>query len=211
MISKICRVQLLILSMLLVANIAAAKTTVSNFQLKGNTVTAIFAAADPLDPCLESIVSVVAADLVEKLMPGGKSVVLRTALVVVERDVCTDTILFSGEGGAATHTLVVASDLSSASLAAQGTLQDSVTMQAFPFQVSLSFTGIGKPQSTNTHEKFRDPEAGIKITTKSKSTIVDAVATGTVSGIGRNHTPAPSELATIQKNNDGTHVVERSP
>jgi hypothetical protein len=201
---------LVILPLLFSARPVQAGNMVTSFKVKGNTVTAIFIAPDPLDPCVESIVSVAAADLLEKVTSAGKTISLRTNLVVVERDTCTGVVLFSGEGSSATHSLTVAPDLSSASLSAQITLQDAVSTQLFPFQVSLSFRAIGKAQTTNTHEKFRDPEAGIKITTKSKSTIVDATATGTVSGFGRNHTPEPSESATIQKQNDGTHVVERN-
>jgi hypothetical protein len=202
----------LILPLLLAADPAAdTATTVSSFRLKGNTATALFLAPDPLDSCLESIVSVASSDLLEKVLSSGKTVSLRTALVVIEFDVCTNTLLFSGEGETATHSFQVAADLSTATLTVQVQLSDAVSTLVYPFQVSLTWKATGKAQTSNTVEKFHDKEAGLKITTKSHSTIVDAAATGTVFGRGRNHTPAPSDSATIQKQNDGTHVIEKTP
>jgi hypothetical protein len=99
-----CSRFLLILALLLAASSAAtAATTVSNFRLKGNTATAMFDPLDPLDSCLENFVSVASSDLIEKVLPNGRTAALRTVLVVIQRDVCTDTVLFSGDGEATTH------------------------------------------------------------------------------------------------------------
>ena len=109
----------LILPLLLLGGrVVDAKTTVTNFKLKGDTVTAFFQGIDPLYPCLENLVSVTASDLIEKDKHSGKTSILRTLLEVIQRDVCTDVITFSGEGEAAFHTFQVAGDLGSAKLAA---------------------------------------------------------------------------------------------
>lgn len=162
-------------------------------------------------PCVESLVSVVASDLIEKVSTGGRTVSLRTVLMVIQRDACTDTPLFSGEGDTANHTFVVAGDLGSATLTAAVPVVDAISLQTFPFQVNLSWKATGKPEFLKSKETFRDPDFGIKIKTMSRSTQVEATATGTAFGIGQNHTPDASDTATIQKQNDGTHTVQKTP
>jgi hypothetical protein len=39
--------------------------------------------------------------------------------------------------------------------------------------------------------------------------MVQASATGTVTGLGENFPPEPSDSATIQQSNDGSHTVQR--
>ena len=198
---------------LLVAGSAAARAgnVVSTFKVKGNTAIALFDAFDPVDPCLESVVSLAAADVMEKIMPNGRTISFRTTIAVIDFDVCTETVLFNGEGATASHTFQVAADLGTATLSSDVMVQDLLSTLVFPFQVTMTWTATGKPQTTNSVDKFRDPVLGIKITDKSHSTIVEATATGTVFGTGRNHTHEPSDSGNIQRENDGTHTVERAP
>src|SRR5215469_11744263 len=101
-------------ALLLIAPAAAvyAGTSTTNFRLKGNTVTATYEAFDQSDPCLLNLVSVTASDIVEKPSPGGKKGgAPGTVLGVFQRDVCTDTPLFEGVGGPASHSFQVAGDL----------------------------------------------------------------------------------------------------
>jgi hypothetical protein len=201
-----------ILSLLLAATWTAnAANTVTNFRLKDETATAMFQAGDPLDPCLESLVSVVASDDIEKVSPGGPTPALRTVLVVIQRDACTNTVLFGGQGDTTNHTFQVASNLGSATLTATVPLEDAVSTLVFPFQVSMTWEATGKPQFVHFKETFQDPEVGIKITARSRSTLAEATASGTVFGLGQNHTPEASDSATIQKQFDGTLVIQKTP
>jgi hypothetical protein len=204
-----------ILSLLLAAtwtaNAADAANTVENFRLKGNTATALFQAADPLDPCLENVASVVASDTIEKVLPGGRTAALSTVLAVIQRDVCTDFLLFSGVGDTADSTLEVASDLSSATLTATVPVLDTLSHQTFPFHVNLVWQATRKGVFQNTKETFKDKDLGIMITTFTRSRQAPATATETVFGDGQNFTPEASDDATIQKENDGTHFVEKMP
>jgi hypothetical protein len=201
----------LILPLVVAAPSAAdAGNIVSIFKVKGNTALALFDAFDPADPCLESFVSVAAADFLEKVMPNGRTTSFRTTIAVIDFDVCTETVLFNGEGVTESHTFEVTPDLKTATLSAEVTVQHALTTLNYPFQVSMTWKATGKPQTTNSNDKFRDPVLGVKITDKSHSTIVDATATGTVFGNGRNHTPLPSDSGNIGRENDGTHVVERA-
>jgi hypothetical protein len=198
---------------LLIATASAvfAATSTSNFRLKGNTVTATFEAFDPADPCLLNLVSVTASDVVEKMSPGGKKGgTPGTVLVIIQRDVCTDTDLFNGVGGPASHNLQVAGDLKSATLSAQVPVLNTVTFLTTTFQVSLTFQATTASEFLHSKETFSDPELGIKITSQSVSWIAQATATGTVVGDGQNYTPEPSDSATIQKQNDGTLIIQKT-
>jgi hypothetical protein len=77
-----------ILSLLLAGVSAANAAEVTNLRLRGDIATALFQAADPLDPCLENLVSVASADQIEKVSPpGSQTPDPRTVLVVVQVDV----------------------------------------------------------------------------------------------------------------------------
>jgi hypothetical protein len=78
------------------------------------------------------------------------------------------------------------------------------------FELNLTWKATSKATTTNTNELFKDRTVGIKVMTRSHSTMAEAVATGTVVGLGYNFTPKPSETATIQRQNDGTHSVQKT-
>ena len=61
---------------------ANAATTVSNFRVTGNTVTALFEAADPFDSCLVNSVFFAAQDLTEKVSSVGNTPIFNTSLDV---------------------------------------------------------------------------------------------------------------------------------
>ena len=198
--------------LLMVSPAAIAATTSMSFRLKGNTATAVFQWTDPLDPCVENFVSVVASDLIEKVSPpGGRTGNPGTVLVVLQRDACTDTPLFVGQGDTASLTFHVAGNLASATLTATVPVFDVISLETVPFQVNLSWKADGKPERLKNKETFADPDLGIKIKAMSRSTQVEATATGTVFGIGQNYAADASDTATIQKQNDGTHTVQKTP
>jgi hypothetical protein len=199
-----------ILALLLVAAPAAtAGQTVSVFRQKGNTATATFLATDPNDSCLINFVSVAGSDRIEKLLASGGIQVLRTVLDVVVFDACTDTVLFGGGGATNVHTLLVAQDLSSASLTATVTIQDALTGSFSTFEVNLTWTATSEPTRTVFKDNFKDKELGIKIKVRSRSTMTEAVAEGTVVGLGRNFTPELSESASIHRFNEATREVTK--
>jgi len=214
--SKYSSKSVFILPLLLAATWAAssaviAATTTTNFRLKGDTVVATFEAFDPQDPCLLDFVSVAASDLVEKMSPGGKKTAdAGTLLLIIQRDVCTDTVLFGGFGGPASQSFQVAGDLKSATLSAQVPVFNNVTSLTTTFQVNLTFQATGAAEFLHLKETFQDPDLGIKITSQSVSWTSPATATGTVSGVGQNFTPEPSDSATIQKENDGTLTIQKT-
>jgi hypothetical protein len=198
----------------------AAATTSSIFRLKGNTAIAIFEAFDPQDPCLLNLVSVFASDQIDKVSPGGKKSTANvgTILTVLQRDVCTDTPLFDGVFGTASHSFQVAGDLRSATLSAEVPVLNTLTSLITTFQVNLTFQATTAAEFLHAKETFSDPELGIKITSQSVSSIAQATATGTVVGdyclvvclTGYNFTPEPSDSATIQKQNDGTLIIQKT-
>jgi hypothetical protein len=202
-------IRISILPLLLVATSAAGDTVVTSMRLKGNTATALFVSRDPLDPCIENLVSVVSADLIEKDEPGGKTVFVTTQITVIQQDFCSSITLFNGEGASTAPPVQVAGDLSSASITTTVPVLDGVHRLTHTFQVNLRWQATSAPETTKFREDFTDKERGIKIKTMSKSTMVQATATGTVTGLGENFTPEPSDSATIQKSNDGSHIVQR--
>ena len=108
-------------------------------------------------------------------------------------------------------TFHVAPNLASATLTATVPVDDALTGQTSTFQVNLSWKADGKPEFLKNEETFADPELGIRIKSTSRSTQVEATATGTVFGIGQNYAADASDTATIQKQNDGTHTVQKTP
>jgi hypothetical protein len=189
----------------------AAATTSSIFRLKGNTVTAIFEAFDPQDPCIFNLISVTASDIVEKMSPGGKKGgTPGTVLVVIQLDVCTETPLFEGVGGPASHSFQVAGDLRSATLSALVPVANNLTSLVTTSQVNLTFQATTASEFLHSRETFSDPELGIKLMSQSVSWIAQATATGTVVGDGYNYTPESSDSATIQKQNDGTLTIQKA-
>jgi hypothetical protein len=209
---KIRQSRWVVISLLLLAPASAvfAATSTSNFRLKGNTVTATFEAFDPQDACILNFVSVAASDIVEKMSPGGKKGgTPGTILLVLQRDVCTDTPLFEGLSQPVSHSFQVAGDLRSATLSAQVPVFNTVTSVTTTFQVNLTFQATTAADFLHFKETFSDPELGIKAMAQSVSWIAQATATGTVVGDGQNFTPEPSDTATIQKQNDGTLLIQR--
>jgi hypothetical protein len=200
-----------ILPLLLAATWAAnAANTVENFRLKGNTVTALFLALDPLDSCVENFVSVVAADVIQKVSPGGHTLNAGTVLTVVQDDVCNGIELFNGSGETLSQVFQVAGDVTSASLTATVPVADQVSNQIVNVQVNLIWKATGKPVFMQAKDTFRDPELGIKIQTQTRSTQAEATASGTVVADGYNFTQVPTNNATIQKQNDGTLTIQKT-
>jgi hypothetical protein len=202
---------LLMLPLLLVgAPAVEARTTVSDFRVKGNTATALFESVDPNNSCLVTFVSVVSADTIEKILQSGRTQFVRTTVVIAQQDTCTQEVLFFGEGSTDVHVFQVASNLSTAKLTATVPIVDLLSGTFSDFQFSLTWTATSKATTTNSTESFKDKELGIKIRTKSHSTMVEAVATGTVIGLGQNFTPESSDEATIQRQNNGSHSVQKT-
>jgi hypothetical protein len=209
-----------ILALLVAAPAATAGQTVSVFRQKGNTATATFLATDPNDSCLINFVSVTGSDLIEKVLAGGGIQVLRIVLDVVLFDACTDTVLFAGGGGTNVSNLLVAQDLNSARLTATVTIQDALTGSFSTFEVNLTWRATSEPTLTVFKDNFKDKELGINIKVRSRSTMTEAVAEGTVvgsvctldiCGLSRNVTPELSDSASIHRFNDATREVTKGP
>jgi len=186
-----------------------AATTVTNFKLKGNTVTALFEGASAIDPCLMNFVSVTSSDLIERVKPDGRVTSLRTVMVVIQQDICADVVTFAGQGESTTPALQVAGDLSSAKLMTKVPVVDRFG-QVFNFDVNLTWKATESPLFVHSKDTFEDPDLGIKITAKMRSTQAEATATGSVFGDGQEFTPEASDEATIQKQNDGTLVIQKT-
>jgi hypothetical protein len=89
------------------------------------------------------------------------------------------------------------------------TVHDALTGSSSTFKVYVNWTATSEPTRTVFKDNFKDKELGIKIKVHSHSTMADAVAEGTVVGIGRNFTPEPSESASIHRFNDATREVTK--
>jgi hypothetical protein len=188
---------------------AWAATTATHFNVKGDTVIALFEAADPQDSCLEDTVFVAASETMEKLSPEGHPTsTLRTMLVVTERDVCTGTALLSGEGEAFQVAFQVAGNQSSATLTATVPVFDGMSAQIIHFDVNLTWTATDQPIFEQSKEIFRDRDLGIFVVAQFRGRHAPAEATGTVVGLGLNFTPEPSVSAELQTENDGTLLIE---
>lgn len=185
------------------------ETTATHFKVKGDTALAVFFAADPQDPCIEYVVSVVAADLMEKSSPGGgPATTVRVVLNVSVRDVCEHVELFTGTGDVSQATFQVASDLSSATLRTTMPVLELNTGQFFDFDVNLTWTALGPPKSHHETERFQDKDLRILVVAQFRGTQVDAQATGTVVGLGLTFTPAPSTSAELLTQNDGILTIQ---
>lgn len=196
--------------LLATATVTHAGTTISDVRVKGNTATAIFSSVDPVNPCLLQFASIVSADRLEKTTSTGKILVFKTTLSVSKFDTCTGDLLFIGEGSTSTHSFFVASDLTSAEVTATVPVLDALSGSTENFSVSLTWNATTRGVVTNSVDSFKDKDLGIKIKTYSHSTAAEAVAVGEVFGIGFNFTPSPSDSATIQRFNDGTHSVQKN-
>jgi hypothetical protein len=193
-----------------VAPAAQAGTTVTKLRIKGDTVTATFEEVDRDNSCLLNFVTVTSAERIEKMRPDGRTEDVRTVLSVTQLDICTGEKLFDGAGLTSTHAFTVAGDLHSAELTATVTLFNDLSGTTSDFQVNLTWEATTKAVITNIKESIRDRELGIRIKSNFKSRMREAVATGTVVGIGRNFTREPSDEATIQRQNSGTKEITRS-
>jgi len=206
-----------IFSLLLAAISAPAAATVTNLRITGDTITALFDAIDPLDPCIQNLVFVTVADHIEKLSPDGRPTSdAMTAIDVTQHDICNDIPIFVSDVAdsvISSRSFHVAGNLRSANLIAEIRIPNLTSQQIVTFQVNLVWTASGQPEFSKTKETFRDADLGIKIRALGHSRHVDAVATGSVVNVsdGRNLTPEPSDSATIAKENDATLVIEKTP
>jgi hypothetical protein len=203
-----------ILALLFVVDAAANANTVSNSRLKGSTVTALFAATTSTDGCVVTFVSVGAADLVEKILADGTVKSTRSTVFVVQTDICQEdgpVDFLVADGESLTTSLQVAGDGSSAKLTGSITLLDIVGSQFLTLQLNLTWKAIEKPIVTKSNTMFKDKDLGIKVKTKSSSMFAEAIATGTVLGLGVNATPEPSEegTANIQRAAEATLTIEK--
>ena len=123
---------------------SSAKTEVTKFQLKGNSATAIYQANEPGDPCLETFVLVAVSDLIEKVSPGDDTPDLRAVLTVIQRDPCTDTIIFNGQGDTANPNVHIAPNLKSATLTATVPMLDVISGLIYTFTIDLEWDATGK-------------------------------------------------------------------
>jgi hypothetical protein len=191
---------------------STARSGTDNVQvnLTGNTLVADFHTFDPQDPCLELFGAVVASDTTTRITPGPQKTTSNAVmLVVVVRDVCLDDIItFSGSGDAPAQQFKVASNLTSASVKATVPVFDVISFQSVDFQVNLSWTATGPVQFDHDVETFRDPDLGLLFIAKTRERRVDAVATGTLTGVGENFAADPSDFAEILKANDGSLVIQ---
>lgn len=201
---------LVLLVLLAAAPAAIAGTTVSDVRVQGDTVTAIFSAGDPGDDCLLSFATVIAADSIEKILLSGRTQLLKTSVTVSRFDLCTGDILFVGDGNTDVADFQISSDFGTATLTATVPVTDALTGSTSDFLLNLTWTATSKARTANFVESFTDKDLGIRIKTTSHSRMAEAVATGTVIGIGHNFTPGPSDSATIQRFNDGTHTIQKT-
>jgi hypothetical protein len=209
-----------ICSLVLAAISALDAATVTNFRLRGDTITAFFDAIDPLDPCIENVAFVAVADEVQKLSPDGRPTSdTQTIVDVTQIDICNGVPLFvsdTADSVILNQSFHVDGNLRSASLIAEVRIPNLTHIsQSATFQVNVVWTASGKPGLSKTKETFRDPDLGITIRALGHGRHVDAVATGTVVTVdlsdGRNLTPEPSDSATIAKDNDTSLVIEKTP
>jgi hypothetical protein len=190
---------------------AVSAATVTKLRVTGDTLTALFDANDPANPCLEHFVFVSASDRIQKVSPGDSTPDVGIVVEVIQQNICTGVPLFIGEGTTEHPNIDIAPQLKSATLTATLPVFDTVFTQSVSFTVHLVWTATGKPEKVNAKETFRDRELGIMIKNDTHSTQVPAIATGTVFGNGQNFTPEASDTATIAKQNDSSLTIEKTP
>jgi hypothetical protein len=86
-----------IVPLLLVATRKASAET-TNFRVQGNTVTALPEAGRSSRPLFGKLRLCRASDLVDKVLPGGRTPDAGTLLQVNKTDICCDVVLFEGGG-----------------------------------------------------------------------------------------------------------------
>jgi hypothetical protein len=187
-----------------------ADTITLHLKVKGDTAVASFDTTDPEDPCIQSFVSVVASDVIEKQLPDGKTVRFRTPLIVSQRDVCLGINLLSAEGETPRQSFQCANDLRSATLRTTVPVFDSLTLQFYDFDVDLTWIAQGAPVFHHCKETFRDKELGLRINSHLRGRHAAAEAIGTIVGLDRNLTPGPSVSDELQTENAGTIIIEKT-
>ena len=192
-----------------VQTVAAA--TVTKLQLKGDTITAQFDALDPEENCLENFVFVVASDMIQKESQTERTRTVSLMLSIVQKDICTEVVLFSGEGAIAAPDLEIAANLKSATLTAKVPVFDTISQQSVTFDAHLVWNATAKPKVVNSTDIFRDRGLGIFIKSVTHSKQAQAIATGTVFGNGQHFTPEASDMATIENNKDSSLTIEKTP
>jgi hypothetical protein len=86
-----------IVPLLLVATRKASAET-TNFRVQGNTATALPEAGRSSRPLFGKLRLCRASDLVDKVLPGGRTPDAGTLLQVNKTDICSDVVLFEGGG-----------------------------------------------------------------------------------------------------------------
>jgi hypothetical protein len=196
-----------------------ADTTPMHIKVNGDTALANFRAVNPEDSCLESFLSVVASDVMQKLSPGGKLATVRTVLMAGVVNVCLEVTVFSGEGETPQHAFQFATDLSSATLTTTVSVFDVVSFNFYNFDVDLTWSATSAPVFHHDKEKFHDKELGIMIVSDIRGRHAPAIAVGTVVGfdlaftsepLDLKFTPEPSDDAELQTQNSGSIIIEKT-
>jgi hypothetical protein len=139
--------------------------------------------------------------------PNGAATEEPLTVVSIERStLSTFEVLLSGAGQTTDFVFTVDKDLKNANLQASLRFDDDNSQTSFPLTVNMNWVGT-RPLNDHSHSNTRDFD-GLRIIENFKGRHRQAIATGSVEGLGIEFTPVASSTAEIQINRSGTLTIE---
>jgi hypothetical protein len=139
--------------------------------------------------------------------PQGAAIVEPLLVVSINQSLGDGTVLIEGFADTTNFVLTVDKDLKNANLQASLEFQDVANGVNFPLTVNMNWVGT-RPFNDHSHLNIRDFD-GLRIIENFKGRHRQAIATGSVEGLGIEFTPVPSSTAEIQTNRSGTVTIEK--
>jgi hypothetical protein len=174
-------------------NPAAAKTETFHFSFKGQFAEAIFSTFDETG-CIETFAYVAAQEGKVKV-DGGPAVDSFALVNLIQFNHCEGEFLLDalGFGTQAPDEFIIDKKLNQATLTTTIVVFEFVTGTTFPVDVNVAWTGVGETSTVKDHFQIKEP--GFKLNSHFMGTFRQAQASGTVTGMGINFTPAPAIFA----------------
>jgi hypothetical protein len=169
---------------------AAARPEIHRLNFKGLYASAAFSSLDEAG-CVATDVFVGAMDGNVKI-DGQPDATSEAFVDLSQFDICTGEQLLAASGNTVLppEEFVIDPELSQAELNTTLVVDDFVSGQTFRLEVSITWSGSGEAATQKAISSFKSPDG--RIFSYFIGTLVDAAASGTVTGMESNFTPEPS-------------------
>lgn len=175
------------------------------FKFKGKSAVAIF--SSDLSECSYSDVYVLGTEELFQNPPHAKTASSGVFVFISQYDACTNTELLVAEGTASLEEagFQINRKLDSATLQATIPVYDHVSGTSFDVFVDLTWTGVGPLGHQNSTSHFHSADCSIN--NRSNNSFRSSEASGIVSSVSTNFTPAPAFSASLSYAQTGDVVV----